>query len=143
MFLNHFDETNCFPKSYYLIDSSHDEGSSKVNRTLVLDENDLVLVVDKEVVKQVDENRGEMNRSEFVNLLIHTQLNKYYANQNYIDREEFYRVVREIKELQGNFLDFVLSLELSKQSPDDGFEKWCQKIQALDGFGDKDTNPVV
>ena len=95
------------------------------------------------MVRQVDDNRGEMNRSEFVNLLIHTQLNKYYASQNYIDREEFYRVVREIKELQGNFLDFVLSLELSEKSPDDGFEKLCQKIQALDGFGDKDTNPVV
>ena len=91
-----------------------------MKRTLVLDDNDLILVVDKEVVKQVDENRGEMNRSEFVNLLIHTQLKKYYESQDYLNREEFDRGVREIKELLGNLLDFVLSLEMSKPSPADG-----------------------
>lgn len=39
-------------------------------RTLILDEDDLILVVKEDVVKQVDENRGEMNRTEFVNHLI-------------------------------------------------------------------------
>jgi len=112
-----------------------------VKRTLILDEDDLILVVGKEVVRQVDENRGEMNRSEFVNFLIHSQLKKYYESQNYIDKEEFYRVVQNIKGLLHNFLEFVLSLELAKESPDNGFEEWYQKLQTLGDSGSSDERP--
>ena len=47
-------------------------------RTLILDEDDLILVVKEDVVKQVDENRGEMNRTEFVNHLIQSQLKECF-----------------------------------------------------------------
>ena len=33
-----------------------------------------MLIVDAEVVRKVDENRGDMNRSEFLNFLIDSQL---------------------------------------------------------------------
>ena len=50
-----------------------------MRRTLMLDEDDLVMVVKDDVVKQIDENRGEMKRTEFVNYLIQYQLKE---NQN-------------------------------------------------------------
>ena len=102
-----------------------------MKRTLTLNEDDLIMVIDKDIVQQIDESRGEMNRTEFTNFLIHSQLKKHSMNQNYIDKEEFHRVVQEIKEFLRNFLDFFLSMELGKQSPDSGFEEWLQKIQAL------------
>ena len=101
-------------------------------RTLVLDEDALILVVEKEVVKQVDENRGEMTRTEFVNFLIHSQLREGSKSRNYVDKKEFHSVVQETKELLRSFLDFILTLELAKQSQGNGFEEWYQKIQALD-----------
>ena len=51
-----------------------------MRRTLLLDEDDLIMVVKEDVVKQIDENRGEMNRTEFVNYLIQCQL-KEHLNQ--------------------------------------------------------------
>ena len=74
-----------------------------VRRTLILDEDALILVVDKDVVKQVDENRGELTRTEFVNFLIHSQLKEGNKSQNYVDKEEFHRFVQEVKELLRNF----------------------------------------
>ncbi|MDD5039108.1 MAG: hypothetical protein PHN78_07305 [Dehalococcoidales bacterium] len=103
-------------------------------RTLILDEDALILVVDKAVVKQVDENRGEMTRTEFVNFLIHSQLKESSRSQNYVDKEELHHIVQELKELLRNFLDFFLTLELSNQAQNSGFEEWYQKIQMLDGL---------
>ena len=100
-------------------------------RVLILDEAALVLVVDKDVVSQVDENRGEMTRTEFVNFLIHSQLREGNRSQNYIDKEEFHRVVQEMKKLLRGFLDFFLTLELAKQAQDSDFEEWYQRIQTL------------
>jgi len=107
-----------------------------VRRTLILDEDALILVVDKDVVKQVDENRGELTRTEFVNFLIHSQLKEGNRSQNYVDKEEFHRFVQEVKELLRNFLDFFLTLELANQTQDSDFEEWCEKIQALDALDD-------
>ncbi len=100
-------------------------------RVLILDEDALVLVVDKDVVRQLDENRGEMTRTEFVNFLIHNQLREGNRSRNYVDKEEFHRVVQEMKELLSGFLDFFLTLELAKQAQDSDFEEWYQRIQTL------------
>ena len=105
-------------------------------RVLILDDAALVMVVDKDVVKQVDENRGEMNRTEFVNFLIHRQLEEFSASRNYIEKEEFHRFVQEVKGILRNFFDFFLSLELGKQVQGNGFEEWCDKLQALDSAGE-------
>ena len=104
-------------------------------RTLILDEDDLILVVDKAVVRQVDENRGEMTRTEFVNFLIQSQLKECDNKQNYMDREEFHQFAREIKGLLRNFLEFFLSygLDMEKQPQDSIFEELNQQLRALDG----------
>lgn len=80
-----------------------------MRRTLILDEDDLVMVVKEDIVKQIDENRGEMNRTEFVNHLIQYQLKQCYNHDNYVTTEEFQRFTQEIMELLHNFLQFFVS----------------------------------
>ena len=80
-----------------------------MRRTLMLDEDDLIMVVKEDVVKQIDNNRGEMNRTEFVNHLIQCQLKEYYEHEEYVAREEFQRYTRQIMELLYNFLQFFIS----------------------------------
>lgn len=107
-------------------------------RTLILDEDDLIMVVKKDVIEQVDENRGELTRTEFVNFLIHSQLKEINKSRSYVDEEEFHRVVKEIKELLRNFLDLFLTLVLAKQPQDGGFKEWFEKIQDLGNLDSTD-----
>jgi len=100
-----------------------------------------MLIVDAEVAGKIDENRGDMSRSEFLNFLIDSQLKETeeVGNQNYVDREEFHQFAQGIKELLRNFLEFFLSygLELGKQPQDKTFEELSQKLQALSSSDNK------
>ena len=80
-----------------------------MRRTLLLDEDDLIMVVKEDVVKQIDENRGEMNRTEFVNYLIQCQLKEQLNQKKGISREEFQVFSRQILDLLHNFLQFFVS----------------------------------
>jgi len=92
-----------------------------------------MLIVDAEVVRKIDENRGDMNRSEFISFLIDSQLKEESVEQSYISKEEFYQFERGIRDLLRNFLEFFISygLELGKQPQDKTFEELSQKLQAL------------
>ena len=92
-----------------------------------------MLIVDAEVARKVDENRGDMNRSEFLDFLIDSQLKEDTGNQNYVDKEEFRQFAQGMKELLRNFLEFFISygLELGKQPQDKTFNELSQKLQAL------------
>jgi uncharacterized pyridoxal phosphate-containing UPF0001 family protein len=79
-----------------------------MRRTLVLDEDDLIMVVKEDIVKQIDENRGEMNRTEFVNYLIQCQL-KENSKKDSVSREEYQQFVVQITDLLQNFLQFFIS----------------------------------
>ena len=101
-----------------------------------------MLIVDADVARKVDENRGDMSRSEFLNFLIDSQLKEETGNQNYVNyvnKEEFRQFERGIKELLRNFLEFFISygLELGKQPQDETFEELSQKLQALGSPGKK------
>ena len=102
-----------------------------------------MLIIDADVVRKVDENRGEMGRSEFISFLIDSRLKEEAAVQNhaeYVRKEEFYEFAQGIKELLRNSLEFFISygLELGKQPKDKAFEELTQKIQALqDNSGSK------
>ena len=98
-----------------------------------------MLIVDAEVVRRIDENRGDMSCSEFLNFLIDSQLKEKSGNQNYIDKEEFLQFAQGMKELLRNFLEFFLSygLELGKQPQDKTFEELSQKLQALGSSANK------
>jgi hypothetical protein len=80
-----------------------------MRRNLILNDEDLIMVVKEDVVKQIDEHRGEMTRTEFVTHLIQYQLKECYQQKNYVTREEFQQFTQEITELLHNFLQFFVS----------------------------------
>ena len=84
-----------------------------MRRTLVLDEDDLIMVVKEDIVRQIDENRGEMNRTEFVNYLIQCQLKEQFNQRNAITRAEFEVFARQVTETLQNFLQFFVSYGMS------------------------------
>ena len=93
----------------------------------------IMLIVDAETARRIDENRADMDRSEFLNFLIDNRLTVDNGNRNYIDKEEFYQFAEGMKELLRNFLEFFLSygMELGKQPQGNNFEELSQKLQAL------------
>ena len=95
-----------------------------------------MLIVDSDVVKKMDENRGDMNLSDFISFLIESQLKQDVngRNNDHISKEEFSQFEQGIRELLRNFLEFFLSygLELGKQPTDKELDKLNQKLQALD-----------
>jgi len=101
-----------------------------------------MLIVDAEVVRKVDENRGDLNRSDFINFLIASCLKEDSVKQNYITKEEFNQFQQGTRELLRNFLEFFISygLELGKQPKDKTFEELSQKLQALGSSGNKAKN---
>jgi len=102
-----------------------------------------MLIVDAEVVRKVDENRGDMNRSDFINFLIDSCLKEDSGKQNYTTKEEFYQFQQGTRELLRNFLEFFISysLELGKQPKDNTFEDLSKKLQDLGSSGSKAKNP--
>ncbi len=80
-----------------------------MRRTLLLNKDDLIMVVKEDIVKQIDEHRGEMNRSEFVNYLIQYQLKERQNHKNGVSREEFQSYTRQMTDLLHNFLQFFVS----------------------------------
>jgi hypothetical protein len=102
-----------------------------------------MLVVESELLMKIDENRGELSRNEFIDLLIDNQLNGENQNssvsQQYVSREEFMEFTQGIKDLLRRFLDFFLSygLELGQEPKDTTFSELVQKLQALSATGGK------
>jgi len=96
-----------------------------------------MLIVDAELVKRIDDNRGDLGRSEFINFLIESELKEKEEGkkQGSVTREEFHQFQEGTKELLRNFLEFFISygLELGKQPSDNEFEQLAQKLQSLDG----------
>ena len=96
-----------------------------------------MLIVDAELVKRIDDNRGDLGHSEFINFLIESQLKEKEEGkkQGGVTREEFHQFQEGTKELLRNFLEFFISygLELGKQPSDNEFEQLAQKLHSLGG----------
>jgi hypothetical protein len=94
-----------------------------------------MLIVDAELVKKIDDNRGDIGRSEFINFLIESELKEKEEGkkQGSVTREEFHQFQEGTKELLRNFLEFFISygLELGKQPSDNEFEQLARKLQSL------------
>ena len=92
------------------------------------------MVVKEDVVKQIDENRGELNRTEFVNHLIQCQLKEFYSQKNYITKEEFVQFTQETTELLHNFLQFFVSygMALGKRQQNEDFQALNRQLESLD-----------
>lgn len=104
-----------------------------------------MLIVDTEVARRVDENRGEMSRSDFIGFLIDSCLKEDSVTQGnkYITKEEFSQFQQGTRELLRNFLEFFISygMEMGEQPKDKTFEELSQKLQALSSSGNKNKNP--
>jgi hypothetical protein len=102
-----------------------------------------MLIVDDELLRKIDDNRGEMSRIEFLNFLINNQLAEeaggVVVSHKYIEREEFQEFTQGMKDLLRNFLDFFISygLELGEQPKDGTFAELVQKLQTLSISGGK------
>ena len=104
-----------------------------MRRTLLLDEDDLIMVVKEDVVKQIDDNRGEMNRTEFVNYLIQCQLRDFTSRKEYITKEEFQHFTSQMMELLHNFLQFFISYSMSiaEGQPEADIQTLSQQLESL------------
>jgi hypothetical protein len=102
-----------------------------------------MLIVDEDVLKKIDDNRGEMSRSEFINFIINNRLgeeeNATAIATQYVDREEFQEFAQGMKDLLKRFLDFFISygLELGQEPKDSNFSEIVQKLQTLSATGSK------
>ena len=115
-----------------------------MKRTLLLDEDDLIMVVKEDVVKQIDENRGEMNRTEFVNYLIHCQLkNEGHNDKEYISKEEFHTSTRQMIGLLHNFLQFFVSygMAMGRGQVDTDIQALNQQLESFYNT-DEETNEL-
>jgi len=95
-----------------------------------------MLIVDSDVARKIDENRGDMSISNFIDFLIDSQLKEDVTMKNgdHVTKEEFNRFEHGIRDLLRNFLEFFLSygLELGKQPSGDELDKLNQKLRVLD-----------
>jgi len=96
-----------------------------------------MLIIDAELTKKIDENRGDLSRSEFINFLIDSQLKEEGKKRDAVTRDEFQQFQEGTKELLRSFLEFFISygLELGKQPKDNEFEQLSQRLQSLGGSG--------
>ena len=104
-----------------------------MRRTLLLDEDDLIMVVKEDIVKQVDENRGEMNRTEFVNYLIQCQLKERLNQKKCVTKEEFQYYTRQMMDLLHNFLEFFVSygMAMGKGQLDEDIQSLNKQLESF------------
>jgi hypothetical protein len=100
-----------------------------------------MLIVPAELVKKIDDNRGDMTQVEFVVFLIDDQLKEETKDHNYATKEEIRSFEQDMKKLLKNFLDFFVSygLELGKQSPKTELAELTSKLQGLEEDLGSDT----
>lgn len=120
-----------------------------------------MLIVPEEIVKKIDENRGDLSQAEFIDFLIDSQLQGEDRKQGDITREEIESIRKNVKaillreenkekkfakkedilafqqdtrKLLKNFLDFFIGygLELGKQSPGNDLKEITSKLQGLE-----------
>lgn len=97
-----------------------------------------ILILPSELVRKIDENRGDMTLADFIEFLIDNQLKEKTAeptgDNKYATREEIRLLEEDVKKLLKNFLDFFVSygLELGKQSPKTEFDELSSRLHELE-----------
>ncbi|MDP2744707.1 MAG: hypothetical protein Q8P00_06560 [Dehalococcoidia bacterium] len=105
-----------------------------------------MLIVDAGVIARIDENRGDMGRSDFISFLIDSCLKQgseepAAKKQEYITMEEFNYSQQGMRELLRSFLEFFIAygLEMGKLPEDKTFEELTHKLQSLGSSAGKAT----
>ena len=97
-----------------------------------------MLIIPVELLKKIDENRGDMSQAGFIEFLISSyfgeKVEKEESNTSYATREELRSFEQYIKKLMKNFLDFFVTygLELGKPSLSQELEELTSKLQGLE-----------
>ena len=78
-----------------------------------------MLIMPFELVRKIDENRGDMSQADFIDFLIESHLKGKSEEQKYVTKEELNSFEEDIKKLLKSSLEFFISygLELGKESP--------------------------
>ena len=100
-----------------------------------------MLILPAELIKKINDNRGDMSQAEFIDFLIDSQLKKETKEPQYATKEEVYSFEQDMKKLLRSFLDFFVNyvLELGKQSTETEFEELTSKLQGLQKDLDSDS----
>jgi len=93
-----------------------------------------MLVVPAELVKKLDENRGDMSQADFINFLIDNQLKQVSKNEHYVTKDALGEFEQGIKDLMRNFLEFVVSygLEMGKYPAKGDLEELSQRLKGVE-----------
>ena len=110
-----------------------------------------MLILPAEVIKKIDDNRGDMTQAEFIDFLINSQLTEeikepeYPTGENLASlernmqetKEDVFAFKQDIQKLLRSFLDFFLTygLELGKRSREAEFEALNDKLKELEDNG--------
>jgi len=92
-----------------------------------------MLIVPAELVKRINDNRGDMSQGEFLDFLIDCQLKQETKEPQYATKEEVYALEQDMKKLLKSFLDFFVNygLEVGKQAQGIEFGELTGKLQGL------------
>ena len=100
-----------------------------------------MLIVPAELVKRINDNRGDMSQGEFIDFLISNQLKEETKEPQYATKQEVYSLEQDMKKLLRSFLDFFVNygLELGKQSQEIELEELTSKLRGLQKDLDSDS----
>jgi len=92
-----------------------------------------MLIVPAELVRKIDENRGDMSQAEFLNYLIDNRLKSSVKDDEYVTREALREFEHGIKDLLRSFLEFVVSygLDLGKAPAEGDLEELSQRLGGM------------
>ena len=97
--------------------------------------NSLERFLSEEVVARVDEHRGDIDRGEFINILLDCHLNKKAKSreqnpQNFVTTEYLENFEKSMKELLRSFLAFFIAygLEIGKGSGDSELHALTERL---------------
>ena len=94
-----------------------------------------MLILPADLVKKIDDNRGDVSQAEFIEVLIDSQFKDKDKGKEsqYATKEELSVFEEDMKRLLRSFLDFFVSygLELGKQSQAGELEELTSKLQRL------------
>ncbi len=101
-----------------------------------------MLIVPAELVRKIDENRGDMTQADFIEFLIDGRLQEAAKEpeaaidtKKFATREEMRAFEEDIKKLLKNFLDFFVGygLELGKESSSPELAELTARLHELEG----------
>ncbi len=94
-----------------------------------------MLILDTDTVQKIEENRGDMSVSEFINFIIdsHFEHTARPEQSNLVTKDELQQFEEGIRDLLRSFMEFFLSygLEIGKQPTDGELDRLSLKLQGL------------